>query len=110
VGRMTCAAHGPDLAEREGRGRTPAGVKEKRRIDAVEIEAMLDLQLEVLDSGDARPRGARDAFEQQRPEPVVAARVIAPAEDDKPQSSPLAGARNQRAVHVDKLYLQRHLS
>ena len=72
---------------------------------------MLDLQLEVLDRRDVRPGGARDAGEQQRPEPVVAARVIAPAEDDEPQCcSAFAGARNERAVGVDEIDLERHLS
>ena len=84
-------------AKRERRGRVLAGVDEQRRLRAVEIERMLDLQLEILDRRDVRPAGARHAREQQRPQPVVAARVVAPAEDDEPQVAQPLRARETSA-------------
>ncbi len=85
MGRGRRAAGRLNLGKRERRRRILAGVEEERRLGAVEIERMLDLQLKVLDRRHVRPAGARHAIEQQRPEAVVAARVIAPAEDDQPQ-------------------------
>ena len=107
---MALAALRPDLRKGERRGRVPAGVDEERGLRAIEIEGMLDLQLEVLDRADVWPGGARDAFEQERPKPVIAARVVAPAKDDEPQSSAFAQARNERAVRVDEIDLERHLT
>ena len=109
---VVCAASrfGAISMNAEGGGRVLARVEEQRRIRAVEIERMLDLQLKILDRRHVRPAGVRHAGEQQRTKTVVSPCVVAPTKDDEPQSSPLAGARNQRAVRVDKLYLQRHLS
>ena len=58
---------------------------------------MLDLQLEVLDRAHLRPCGSGDALKQERSEPVVAARVVAPAEDDETQGSAFAAARDTSA-------------
>ena len=110
VGRMALAALRPDLGEGERRGRVPARVEEQRGLRAVEIERMLDLQLEILDRRDVRPAGVRHAGEQQRPKTVVSPCVVAPTKDDEPQVSALADARNERAVRVDKIDLERHLS
>src|SRR5208337_4149208 len=41
---------------------------------------------------------------------VVSPRVVAPAEDDQPQRSAFSGARRQRAVGVDEVDLERHLT
>ena len=100
---------GGDLGEGEGRGRILARVEKEREVRAVKVERMLDLQLEVLDRLHLRPSRSRHPLEQQRPEPVVAARVVAPAENDELQGSAFAGARNQRAVGVDEIDLERHL-
>jgi hypothetical protein len=41
---------------------------------------MLDLQLEILDRCHIGPAGARGAPQQQRPQAVIAARVVSPSE------------------------------
>ena len=64
----------------------------------------------ILDRRHVWPAGVRHAGEQQRTKTVVSPCVVAPTKDDEPQVSLLAGARNQRAVRVDKFYLQRHLA
>ncbi len=91
---MARVALGLDLAENEGGGRVLAGVEEEGQLGAVEIERVLDLQLKILDRRDVREAHARDPFEQQRPEAVVAARVVAPAENDEAHHSAAVIARS----------------
>ena len=70
---------------------------------------MLDLQLVVVDHRQVGPGGG-DAIEQRRAERVVAARVVAPAEDDEPHQSPLRPRLDQRAVGVENVDFERHLA
>ena len=75
-----------------GAGVSLPASRNSAQIGAVEIERMLDLQLVVLDHRHVGPGGG-DPLEQHRAERVVAARVVAPAEDDEAQAlSPCAGA------------------
>jgi hypothetical protein len=109
VGGVRRAARRLNLGKGEGLRRVPAGVEKKNKVRAVEVERVLDLQLEVLDRANFRPGGSRHPLEQERSEPVVATRVVAPAEDNEPQRSAFAGARNKRARGIDEIDLERHL-
>ena len=77
-----------EAGERERSGRVLAGVEEQGAVGVDQIERVLDLQLVVVDHRQVGPGGG-DAIEQRRAERVVAARVVAPAEDDEPHQSPL---------------------
>ena len=88
MGRVGRVSLRREAGERERSRRALAGVDEQGAIGVDQIERVLDLQLVVVDHRQVGPGGG-DAIEQRRAERVVAARVVAPAEDDEPHQSPL---------------------
>ena len=75
-----------DASQRAGRRRIDAGVDEEHAAAALQIERVLHLQLEIGQAFDLAPfRMARceggEMLDEQRPQRVVAAAGIAPAED-----------------------------
>ncbi len=90
-------------AEDERRRGVLAGVEEERQVRAFEIERVLDLKLKILDRRDVLEAHARDPVEQHRPKAVVAARVVAPAENDEAHLESFAEGSTLAAVHGSRL-------
>ena len=73
---------GVEIAKAERRAAGARSVDEQREVEALQIERVLDLQLIVFDGFHVGQPHRLDAAQQQRPERVVAARLVAPAQHD----------------------------